>query len=435
MAPGSRSRRGDVLAHTTCVGAPRSAAPAGFSVALPLAIRRGDTTCAAGSCNLSRSCPVQILGEGARTGWPGERASLGHGSLLLLDLLVDAVQVPTRWRRRHGRLRLGDGRAHGVEDRLEERVVEVRREDDAALPHALDGLVGRLVILHLGVVLDELREDVADADGGLDLRHLEHLLADRDHLLRVALPHLPDARVLVDDADPVLQYDDPLVVLRVRAGRLLRVLQGLVQRLLRLLVVAVLVDLDLGTGIIERGELVMGLRLAVELDYVLHDVVVVVPVEALQVVPGEHVDVGLARGAGEEDDLLGVAALEQALHRLQLVPRLRELLAGELEGSLLLADLGHLLEDLRALRRVHAVLPRRHPLRHVLGDRHVVLVTEVDRLLVLVRDGQQVHRFVVLAVLHEKLGALGQDLGVAVGAKVVGDLPQRVKEAGGEADL
>mmetsp|Transcript_68653 Transcript_68653/g.147068 ORF Transcript_68653/g.147068 Transcript_68653/m.147068 type:complete len:238 (-) Transcript_68653:2765-3478(-) len=64
-----------------------------------------------------------------------------------------------------------------------------------------------------------------------------------------------------------------------------------------------------------------------------------------------------------------------------------------------------------------------------------MLTTEVDRLVVLVRHRQQVHGLVVLAVLHEKLSALGEDLGVAVSAQVVRYLPQGIEEARGEAEL
>lgn len=49
---------------------------------------------------------------------------------------------------------------------------------------------------------------------------------------------------------------------------------------------------------------------------------VVVPVQVLQVVGSQDVDVATAADAGVVDDALGIAALEQALQGLQPVTRL-----------------------------------------------------------------------------------------------------------------
>mmetsp|Transcript_57732 Transcript_57732/g.175860 ORF Transcript_57732/g.175860 Transcript_57732/m.175860 type:complete len:395 (-) Transcript_57732:115-1299(-) len=284
-------------------------------------------------------------------------------------------------------------------------------------------------------MLDQLGKYVADADRRLDVGQLHHLLAHLNHLRGVRRGELADAREIVHQSDPLLQTLHARVVLRSDADSLQQVLHRLAQRAAGLFVVAVLVNLHLGARVVEGGELLVRLGLAVKLDDAPHDLLVVVPVQALQVVPGEHVDVRLPRRAGEEDDLLGVAALQEALHGLELVPSLRELLAGQLEGSLLLAQRRHPLQDVRPEGLVLAVFLRRHPLRHVLRDVHVVLHAEVHGPLVLVRHRQEVHRLVMLAVLHEELGALSQVLGVAVGGQVVGDLPQRVEQPGLETYL
>eukprot|EP00967_Tisochrysis_lutea_P117971 scaffold191214_cov31-Tisochrysis_lutea.AAC.6 len=75
----------------------------------------------------------------------------------------------------------------------------------------------------------------------------------------------------------------------------------------------------LSTHVVERGQALKGLRLGVEGDNVLHDRGVRVPVKVLQVVGGENIYVARARDPRKEDDLLGVARLEEALHPLDLM--------------------------------------------------------------------------------------------------------------------
>ena len=146
---------------------------------------------------------------------------------------------------------------------------------------------------------------------------------------------------------------------------------------------SVLVDLDLRAGVVEGGELLECLRLRVESHDVLDDVSVTVPVEILQVVGRQDVDVARARDARKEDDLLRVPRLEQALHRLHLVTRLRVLLARELVVALPLQNLAHLGEqrvsELLRLRATRAKL-RQHALRHLLAQRDVVERAQIERL-------------------------------------------------------
>mmetsp|Transcript_30861 Transcript_30861/g.67530 ORF Transcript_30861/g.67530 Transcript_30861/m.67530 type:complete len:293 (-) Transcript_30861:3436-4314(-) len=270
-------------------------------------------------------------------------------------------------------------------DCLQQGSIKIWSEDDATLPHALDRSVRILRTPCLDVVLHQLSKDISDANRALDVMHAQHLLTGLHHLLWVALREFPNARELVNDGDPFLQCLHSDIMLCTSSSCPHHVLQGLPQGPAGLFVVSVLINLDRCTSVIEGRELVVCLRLGVELDDVLHDVWVVMPVEALQVVPGKHVDLSLTCSPGEEDNLLVVAALKEALHRLEFVTCLCELLARQLKGTLLLAELCHPVQDLRSLGRVHTALIGRHSLGHLLSDLHIVLPTEVHGLLELAR--------------------------------------------------
>mmetsp|Transcript_42325 Transcript_42325/g.117102 ORF Transcript_42325/g.117102 Transcript_42325/m.117102 type:complete len:369 (-) Transcript_42325:2513-3619(-) len=294
-------------------------------------------------------------------------AIVGRPSLVVVVQLLDRLRhrVVVRHRRRCGVLR--DGHADGGADGADHLVVEVGREDDGGVAHLVDERVGLLHLVLRVEPLDHERVDVAHADRTLDVQLLEQLVAELDHLLRLGLHHLARAHEAVHVRDARLEAR--LLGLLALEAALLEPRRGLAQRHQRLLVVAVLVDLDLRAGVVEGGELLESLGLGVEGDDVLDDLRVGVPVEVLQVVGREDVDVARARDAREEDNLLGVARLEQALHRLDLVARLRVLLARQVVVALPLQQLAHLGEQrvARLLRLGAAVAERgQHALGHLL---------------------------------------------------------------------
>ena len=75
--------------------------------------------------------------------------------------------------------------------------------------------------------------------------------------------------------------------------------------------------------IVESTEGFVGARLSVEVDDVLRDGGVVVPVDGLQVVCRQDVDVLLARVVCEEHDFVCVATLQKHLHSLDAVAGLK----------------------------------------------------------------------------------------------------------------
>ena len=115
-----------------------------------------------------------------------------------------------------------------------------------------------------------------------------------------------------------------------------RLLGRLAQRGRGLLVVAVLVDLDGGARLVKVAQLLVRLGLGVKVDDGAQHVGVRVPRERLQVVCAEDVDFARAAHAREKLDLLRVARLDERLHRLHLVARLRVLFARDVVEALLL---------------------------------------------------------------------------------------------------
>jgi len=75
--------------------------------------------------------------------------------------------------------------------------------------------------------------------------------------------------------------------------------------------------------IVEGGEALERFRFCVESDDILHHIAVRMPVEVLQIVCRQNVDVAGARDSREKDDLVRVATLQQAFHPLDLVASLR----------------------------------------------------------------------------------------------------------------
>jgi hypothetical protein len=200
-----------------------------------------------------------------------------------------------------------------------------------------------------------------------------------------------------------------LVVL-VGRSRTSLVLDGLVERLSPLGVVAVFVNLDVGAGLEEVGEVVVGLRLLVEANDVLHQLLVLVPVGSLQEVGSQHVGLGAAGVVGETDHLGGIAQLDQALQGGDLVAHLDVEVGGNLETALLAALLGDDLGQLSPLALLHRrlrLLIGNHLFNQVFLDRHVLLDADIQRLLVLFGAHQQRHCAFELAGLQQ-----GGDLGV-----------------------
>ena len=136
--------------------------------------------------------------------------------------------------------------------------------------------------------------------------------------------------------------------------------------------------------------------------------------------------------------LLRVGRLEQALHRLDLVSRLRVLLRGEVVVALPLEHLGHLEQDGIGVGRHLAEnlgLLRAHLLGELLRQRQRVHYAEVERLGVLARLCKEAHGLLVLAVVQEELGARLEERRVGVRRQMLGDLAQLVEEAAAEAQL
>mmetsp|Transcript_32732 Transcript_32732/g.84884 ORF Transcript_32732/g.84884 Transcript_32732/m.84884 type:complete len:391 (+) Transcript_32732:267-1439(+) len=280
-------------------------------------------------------------------------------------------------------------------------------------------------------MLHQLSVHVPDPHSSLDVLLLQELLTTLHHLVRVGFRQPSCLCKTLHQADSQVE----LRHLVCSAASLHQELVRLSQSPDRLFVIAVLVDLDLGAGIVEGRQLVVRLCLGIESDNLLHNLRVVVPVQALHIICSKDVDLWLARRASKEGNFLRVATLQQALHCLHLVPSLGEFLARELEGPLLLAQLRHAQQQVGAGRGVHRGLVRSHALGHVVRHLHVVLTAQVHSTLELLRDREQVHGLVVLLVLHEEFRAASQHLGVAVSIEVVRDLAKRIEQLGLEAKL
>ena len=73
-------------------------------------------------------------------------------------------------------------------------------------------------------------------------------------------------------------------------------------------------------------------------NLVLHYLRIVPPIQSLEVISSQDVDVRVSGHVGEEDDLLGVARLEQGLHGLQAISGLGPLLRGQMVAALSASD-------------------------------------------------------------------------------------------------
>ena len=129
-------------------------------------------------------------------------------------------------------------------------------------------------------------------------------------------------------------------------------------------------------NLIEHGQQVIRLALGVEGDDVLHDVSVVPPVQSLEVISGQDVDLSLARHVCEEDDLVGVAGFQESLHGLEPVARLGPLLSGQVVVALLVGNLGNLVQDSELLVVVDVGCAQF--LGHVLAHLDVVLQAKLE---------------------------------------------------------
>mmetsp|Transcript_7852 Transcript_7852/g.23631 ORF Transcript_7852/g.23631 Transcript_7852/m.23631 type:complete len:643 (-) Transcript_7852:2054-3982(-) len=322
---------------------------------------------------------------------------------------------------------------------LDHALVQVGPDRDATPAHRVDQLVRLAGAALLVPVLHHECVNVADAHTALAVRVIrrrrhEHLVADRDGLLRVRSDEPSRSDKPVNQVETLAKVCGALG--RIVRLRLCEVLFRLEHRLHGLFIVSELVNLDLRARLVKRREAVHRLGLGVKADDVLHHLRVGMPVERLQVVGRHHVHVLLARHACEEDDLLRVARPQQRLHRLDLLARLRVFLGCELPSALALGDLGNALQRQVALLRRHHVLAGRHRLRHLLGDHDLLLDAHLKRARVLVRRDQHLDRLVELPVLHEELRAARVQAGVGrVGLEVVGNVLEHVKQLGRKAHL
>mmetsp|Transcript_28767 Transcript_28767/g.95546 ORF Transcript_28767/g.95546 Transcript_28767/m.95546 type:complete len:347 (-) Transcript_28767:765-1805(-) len=319
--------------------------------------------------------------------------------------------------------------AHGGTNLLDHLAVQIRGQEDGPVSHLLDERVRARKLLLRVEPLNHQREHVAYSDGLLAVRLAEQRVAATDHLVWVGLDHLPRRH------EP--RHVCNLGLQRRHAGRPVRrvpglphVRESLVECTCGLLVVPVLVNLNLRAHVVEGGERLERLALVVKRDDVLQDLGVRVPVQVLQVVCGEDVDLARARYTGKEDNLVGVPRLEQAAHPLDLVARLRVLLARQVVVALALAALGDLQQErlARALR-LRTALPElgAEPLSELLRYGHVVHRAQLDRALRLAGNAEEAHRLVKLAVLEEEISYLAEERRIGVGGEVVRNLAKRLK--------
>mmetsp|Transcript_5723 Transcript_5723/g.20367 ORF Transcript_5723/g.20367 Transcript_5723/m.20367 type:complete len:278 (-) Transcript_5723:3989-4822(-) len=213
----------------------------------------------------------------------------------------------------------GHGHADGGVDLRQEVVLDVRVQDDAARAHLLHKVECVVRVTDLEMILDEEREGVSHADSGVDVMLLQQRGAHVGHAPRVRLLVGPRLDKVVHRRDARVQRCEALVAIH-RLARLVQLRARLAQRADGLLVVSVLVNLHLRIRVVERGELLVRARLCVEFDNLLRQlggrVAAALPVQRLQVVGGEDVNVAVPRDGGVVDDVLRVAGLEQALERL-----------------------------------------------------------------------------------------------------------------------
>lgn len=190
------------------------------------------------------------------------------------DVFLDAVG---HRRRSSAPLIRRHGHTHSLIDLLDDRLVQIRRHDDLLPLHTLEVVERLLHVALLHVVLDELGKHVAQADRLLDALLLDESLAYLSHSLGVAgCEGLSGGDELLN----VVYSFDECVLLEVLIGGV-----GLVELGLclthgseGLFVVSVLVDLDLGTGVVEVGEVLVRLGLLVEGNDGRHYLGAVVPV-------------------------------------------------------------------------------------------------------------------------------------------------------------
>ena len=192
---------------------------------------------------------------------------------LLVDIFVDTVVVLLllAWR----------GLAHSVVDALDQRRIQVRRDDDILLAHLFDVVVGLLVLAPRVEELHELSEHVAQPYRLVCPRLVDQLVAQLHHCVGVSLAEgVPGSHELLNGADALIEHSHLHVF--ALCSRLLELALSLLHGTQSFLIVTILVDLNLGAGIVEVGKALKGLSLLVEANDGLHDFRVVVPVLVLQ---------------------------------------------------------------------------------------------------------------------------------------------------------
>mmetsp|Transcript_8453 Transcript_8453/g.26835 ORF Transcript_8453/g.26835 Transcript_8453/m.26835 type:complete len:216 (-) Transcript_8453:4156-4803(-) len=188
-------------------------------------------------------------------------------------------------------------------DLVEHACIQVGPHCNAAGLHLLDKLVRLVHIAGLEVVLDQERKDVAHADRRTHLGVCQERVADALRLLRVAANQLLGLNEALHKGYALLQRHEHLFLERLVLD-LANVLDRFLEGPKRLGIFAVLVNLVLRAGIVKACQLLVRLRLAVKADDGLHDLGVVSPVQILQIVGSQDVDLTAARHAREENNLV-----------------------------------------------------------------------------------------------------------------------------------
>lgn len=345
-------------------------------------------------------------------------------SEVLRDVLLNHVVV-------HGSAALLVGRWHaeGAVHVFHQLGVEVFEHLDLLALHLLVVLVGLLCIVLLTVVLDEHRVDVADLHGVLDTWGIHELGSDLGHSRTIACIHgLSGITELHQVAD--LGVEDILLLLLVCRITLVELPLGLDHGFLRLLVRTELVYLYLGALVVEVGEALIGLGLAVELDDGLHDIRIVVPVLISQEVTGHDPDFRRTGCLSEAGDGAHIAGLEQALQTLDLLVGQGVDLRRELEVTLLLDELGDTEEDLSALAFLHRVVCGRWDqfLGPLLLQSDVVALSHVESVIKVAQADHDLDGLVILAVAGEEVHRLLEDFRVVAIADARRDIVNHVRQ-------